>query len=223
MVRESPLIEVTIQEAVAARRARAPQTDVHGGHRHAATDAAGVGGHDPRIRPPHPGDPMRTRPASIATIVIALGLALTSIGLARSVPFTVGGTGSTLTVGADLWAHGSALSPALVALVVVGLLGAIAMRPTRGGRRASSWLAVLAAVLVVAGLAEPAQRDAVLFGANDPVLSALVIAYHVALVALIVATIGEVRAPAAPHEPVATDADEAVRRRLELVAGGAGA
>ena len=55
---------------------------------------------------------MRTRPASIATIVIALGLALTSIGLARHLPFTVGGAGSTLTVGADLWAHGSAVSPA---------------------------------------------------------------------------------------------------------------
>ncbi len=164
---------------------------------------------------------MRTRPASIATIVIALGLALTSIGLARSLPYTVGGTGSPVTVGADLWAHGSAVSPALVALVVLGLLGAIAMRPTRGGRRASSWLAVLAAALVVVGLAEPAGRDAALLGGNDLVVSALVIAYQAALVALILSAIGEVRAPIASLDPVATDADEPVRRRLELVAAGA--
>jgi hypothetical protein len=161
---------------------------------------------------------MRTRPASIATIVIALGLGLTSIGLARSLPYTVGGAGSTATVGADLWAHGSAVSPALVALVVIGVLAAIAMRPTRGGRRASSWLAVLGAVLVVAGLAEPAQREAILFGASDLALSAFAIAYHVALIALVLATIGEARAAGAPAEPVATDADEPVRRRLELVA-----
>ncbi len=166
---------------------------------------------------------MRTRPASIATIVIALGLALTSIGLARSMPYTVGGTGSTMTVAADLWAHGSAVSPALVALVVVGLLGAIAMRPTRGGRRASSWLAVLAAILVVVGLAEPAGRDAVLLGANDLVLSALVIAYEAALVALVLAAIGEVRTAVSPRHPVASDPDEPVRRRLALVAGPAAA
>jgi hypothetical protein len=185
--------------------------------------AAPPGRDDPRIRPPHPGDPMRSRPASIATIVIALGLALTSIGLGRSMPYTVGGTGSAVTVAADLWAHGSAVSPALVALVVVGLLGAIAMRPTRGGRRASSWLAVLAAVLVVVGLAEPTARDAVLLGANDLVLSALVIAYQAALVCLVLSAIGEVRAPISPLDPVATDADERVRRRLELVAAGAAA
>jgi hypothetical protein len=161
---------------------------------------------------------MRTRPASLATIVIALGLALTSIGLTRSLPYTVGGTGSPTTVGADLWAHGTALSPALVALVVAGLLGAIAMRPTRGGRRASGWLAVLAAALVVTGLAEPAQRDAILFGANDLIRTAFVIAYHVALIALLLSAIGETRA-SGPTEPVATGEDAVVRQRLELVAG----
>ena len=136
---------------------------------------------------------MRTRPASIATIVIALGLALTSIGLSRSLPYTVGGAGSAATVGADLWGHGTAVSPALVALVVVGLLAAIAMRPTRGGRRAASWLLVLGAVLVGAGLAEPAQRDAALFGANDLVLTTFVLGYHVALIALVLSTLGETR------------------------------
>jgi len=154
---------------------------------------------------------MRTRPASIATIVIALGLALTSIGLARSLPYTVGGAGSPATAGSDLWAHGSAVSPALVALVVAGLLGAISMRPTRGGRRASSWLAVLGMALVVAGLAEPAQREAILFAGNDLVLTAFVIAYQVALVALVLATVGEARAPIAVSEPVATHADDRAR------------
>jgi hypothetical protein len=157
---------------------------------------------------------MRTRPASIATIVIALGLALTSLGLSRSLPYTVGGAGSASTVSADLWAHGSAVSPALVALVVVGLLAALAMRPTRGGRRSASWLAVLAAVLVVAGLAEPAQRDAVLFGANDLVLSVFLLAYHAALIALVLSTIGETR------DSTATSAS-AVRRVLAIPAGAA--
>jgi hypothetical protein len=166
---------------------------------------------------------MRTRPASIATLVIALGLALTSIGLARSLPYTVGGAGSPSTVGADLWAHGTAISPALVALVVAGLLAAIAMRPTRGGRRAASWLAVLAAVLVVAGLAEPAQRDAVLVAGNDLVLTAVVIAYHVALVALVLSTIGEARAAGTPVEPAVVHEDAVVPRRLQLVASVAAA
>ena len=151
---------------------------------------------------------MRTRPASIVTIAIALGLALTSIGFARSLPYTVGGAGSPSTVGADLWAHGTAISPALVALVVAGLLGITAMRPTRGGRRASGWLAVLAAVLVVAGLAEPAQRDAVLFAANDLAASVLVIAYQVTLIALVLSAIGEVRR--AVGDSIAAEPDETV-------------
>jgi hypothetical protein len=162
---------------------------------------------------------MRTRPASIVTIVIALGLALTSIGLARALPYTVGGAGSVNTVGADLWAHGTAISPALVALVVAGLLGAIAMRPTRGGRRAASWLALLALVLVAAGLAEPAQRDAVLFGANDPIVTGFVIAFHAALVALILSTIGEVRAGRTAVVAGTGSAEDAdADRRASLVA-----
>ena len=164
---------------------------------------------------------MRTRPASIVTIAIALGLALTSIGLARSLPYTVGGAGSPITVGADLWAHGTAISPALVALVVAGLFGVIAMRPTRGGRRASSWLAVLAAVLVLAGLAEPAQRDAVLFAANDLVVTAFVIAYHVTLVALVLSTIGEVRRVAADTVTAAPDDASRPMQRVASVAAAA--
>jgi hypothetical protein len=153
---------------------------------------------------------MRTRPASIVTIAIALGLALTSIGLARSLPYTVGGAGSPTTVGADLWAHGTAISPALVALVVAGLLGVIAMRPTRGGRRASGWLGVLAAVLVLAGLAEPAQRDAVLFALDDLPVSAFVIAYHATLIALVLSATGEVRRPVG--DSIASEPDAAGRQ-----------
>src|SRR5207244_2725077 len=79
-----------------------------------------------------PGVPMRTRPASIATVVIAIGLALTTIGLARVLPYSFGGVGEKSTIARDLWAHGTAVSPALVALSALGLLAAIAMRPTRG-------------------------------------------------------------------------------------------
>ena len=146
---------------------------------------------------------MRTRPASIATIVIALGLALTQLGLARLIPFTVGGAGSRSTVGSDLWAHGTGVSPALVALVVVGLLAAIAMRPTRGGQRASSWLAVLAVALVVTGLMEPAQRDAVLLSSGDLVGSAFALAFHVGLIALVLSCVGEVRRSTGAHQGAA--------------------
>ena len=151
---------------------------------------------------------MRTRPASIATVVIAFGLALTSIGLARSLPYTFGGVGDRTTVGADLWAHGSAVSPPLVALVVLGLLGAIAMRPTPGGRRSSAWLAVLGGALLVTGLAEPAQQQLVLFGSFDAALTPLVYAFHTSLVALVLTAIGEVRRAWPP-------AGEAAHRRAE--------
>ena len=136
---------------------------------------------------------MCTRPASIATIVIAMGLALTTVGVARGLPFTFGGVGSRSAIGADLWAHGTAVSPALVALVCLGLLAAIAMRPTRGGRRSAAWLAVLAAALVVAGVAEPAQQDLLLLGAPDLVLTPAVYGFHAGLLALILSAIGEAR------------------------------
>ncbi|HLO36701.1 MAG TPA: hypothetical protein VK194_11485, partial [Candidatus Deferrimicrobium sp.] len=70
---------------------------------------------------------MRTRPASIATVVIAIGLALTTIGIARVMPYTFGGVGDRSSIAADAWAHGTAVSPALVALVFLGILATIAM------------------------------------------------------------------------------------------------
>ena len=136
---------------------------------------------------------MRTRPATIATVVVAIGLALTSIGLARNLPYTFGGVGDRASISSDLWAHGTAISPALVALAFLGLLAAIAMRPTRGGRRSAAWLAVLAAALVVAGLGETAQRELVLLGTVDPVLTPLVVGFHAGLVALVLSAAGETR------------------------------
>jgi hypothetical protein len=153
-----------------------------------------------------PGDPMRTRPASIATVVIAFGLALTAIGLARVLPYTFGGVGEKSTIATDLWAHGTAVSPALVALVVVGLLAGIALRPTRGGRRAASWLAVLSGVLIVAGLAETAQQQVILLGTVDPALTPLVFGFHVGLIALLLSAMGEARRPAVEDEATAAPA-----------------
>ena len=43
-----------------------------------------------------------TRHASIAVIAIALGLALTTIGINRGLPHEIGGMGSRLTVAADV-------------------------------------------------------------------------------------------------------------------------
>jgi hypothetical protein len=144
---------------------------------------------------------MRTRPASIATIVIAIGLILTSVGLGRVLPYTVGGVGRGSTIGGDLWAHGTAISPALVALAAVGILAVIAARPTRGGRRAAALLAVLAATLLVSGLMEPAQQRIVLFETLDPTLTPFVYAHHIGLIALVLAAIGDAQAAA----PVTVD------------------
>ena len=152
---------------------------------------------------------MRTRPASIATLVIAIGLALTTAGITRAVPYTVGGIGSRSSSGADVWAHGTAISPAIVALVCVGLLAAIAMRPTRGGRRAAAWVAVLAGALLVAGVAEPAQQALLLLTAPDPILTPAVYAFHVGLLALILSAAGETRRTPAATELVVEPAGDA--------------
>jgi uncharacterized membrane protein YhaH (DUF805 family) len=135
---------------------------------------------------------MRTRPAAIATIAIAIGLALTAIGIARRIPYTFGGTGDASRVAADAWAHGTAISPALVALAFLGLLAAIAMRPTRGGRRAALWMVVVAIAVILSGLAEPAQQQAILLGTIDEV-TAFVWALHVSLIAIVLSAWGETR------------------------------
>src|SRR6478609_2851786 len=119
------------------------------------------------------GGIMRTRPASIATIVIAIGLALTAIGIAHQVPYTFGGTGDVTSLRADLWAHGTAISPAIVALVFLGLFATIATRPTRGGRRAALWLAIL-------------------FATVDEAMP-FIWAFHAGLIALILSAVGETR------------------------------
>jgi hypothetical protein len=135
---------------------------------------------------------MRTRPAAITTIVIAIGLALTTVGIARQLPYTFGGHGDLSTVAADVWAHGTAISPSLVALIFLGIFATIAMRPTRGGRRAATWLAVLAIAMIGSGVAEPLQQQAILFQTID-VVGVGIWALHVTLIALILSAIGEAR------------------------------
>ena len=130
-----------------------------------------------------------TRTATIATVAIALGLALTAIGMNRALPHEIGGIGSRLTVGADTWASGTAISPPLVLLVVTGLLAAITMRSTRGGARAASWLAVLTVVAIVAGLMEPVQQRIILFHDHDLPLALTLYASYVAWIALAVASV----------------------------------
>jgi hypothetical protein len=136
------------------------------------------------------GELMRhTRTASIATIAIALGLALTAIGMNRGLPHEIGGLGSKLTVGADTWASGTAISPPLVFLVVAGLLAAITLRGTRGAARAASWLAVLTVIAIVAGLMEPVQQRIVLFEEHDLLVAVTVYASYFAWIALVVAAL----------------------------------
>jgi hypothetical protein len=145
---------------------------------------------------------MRTRPATITTIVIAIGLALTTVGISRQLPYTFGGHGDVSTVAADVWAHGTAISPSLVALIFLGILALVAMRPTRGGRRAAKWVVVVAAAMSLAGLAEPLQAGAILFQSIDAV-GVAIWALQVSLIALILSAIGEARR-ANDQEPVET-------------------
>jgi len=130
-----------------------------------------------------------TRTASIATVAIAFGLALTAIGINRALPHEIGGLGSKLTVGADTWAAGTAISPPLVFLVVVGLLAAITIRETRGGARAASWLVGLTVIAIVAGLMEPVQQRILLFQDHDLLLALTLYASYVAWIALAVASV----------------------------------
>lgn len=130
-----------------------------------------------------------TLPASFATIAIALGLALTAVGISRALPYEVGGIGDRSSVAADVWAHGSAVSPPLVMLVIVGLLAAIAARPGRGGARAASWLAVLGSVGIVAGAMEPVQGRILLLQDLDPTLTPLVFGAYAALIGLVVGSV----------------------------------
>ena len=143
-----------------------------------------------------------TRHATIATVAIAFGLALTTIGINRSLPHEIGGIGSRLTVAADAWANGSAVSPPLVLLTAVAILAAIAVRPTRGGVRAAKWLAVLASVGIVVGLMEPFQQRVILFQERDLVLAALLYGAYVAWIALVVACVLRVRDGADPEDVV---------------------
>jgi hypothetical protein len=143
-----------------------------------------------------------TRHASIAIIAIAFGLALTTIGIQRGLPHEIGGIGSRLTVTAEAWASGSAISPPLVLLTAVGILAAIAMRPTRGGARSAKWLATIATVGIVAGLMEPVQQRILLFQDRDVVLAALLYSAYVAWIALVMASVLRARdggdAPSVP-------------------------
>jgi hypothetical protein len=137
-----------------------------------------------------------TRHATIATIAIAFGLALTTVGISRGLPHEVGGIGSSLTVGADTWASGTAVSPPLVLLTAVGILAAIAMRPTRGGARAASWLAVIVTVGIAAGLMEPVQQRLLLFVEHDLLVTLALYASYITWIALVVASVLRARAGA---------------------------
>jgi len=148
---------------------------------------------------------MRTRPATITTIVIAIGLALTTVGISRQLPYTFGGHGDVSTVAADVWAHGTAISPSLVALIFLGILALIAMRPTRGGRRAAKWIVVVAVAMSLAGLAEPLQAGAILFKSIDAI-GVGIWALQVSLIALILSAIGEARRAEDPPLVVAAPA-----------------
>jgi hypothetical protein len=139
----------------------------------------------------------QTRHAAIATLAIAFGLALTTIGINRGLPHEVGGIGSRLTVAVDAWASGSAVSPPLVLLTVVAILAAIAVRETRGGARAASWLAVIASIGIVAGLMEPVQQRVLLFQDRDLLLAGLLYASYVSWIALVVASVARARQGAA--------------------------
>jgi hypothetical protein len=94
------------------------------------------------------------RSVQAALGLLALSAVGTLIGVAARLPYQFGGTGEAARVTEDFVAKGTAVSPPLVAMVVVGVAAAIAMRRGSLGRVGSGLLAIIAAVFFVPSLGE---------------------------------------------------------------------
>lgn len=90
----------------------------------------------------------------IAFGVIAFAVAGTAIGIAAALPYQFGGVGDPARVSEEFIGKGTAVSPPVVALAILIVAMAIAVRGGVVGRVGSGLLALLAAVFFVATLGE---------------------------------------------------------------------
>jgi hypothetical protein len=90
----------------------------------------------------------------LAVALIAYAMVGTVIGVAARLPYQFGGVGDPARIAEDFVARGTAVSPPLVALMILVVAIIIAAQRGRVGRIGSSLLAVLAAIFLVPTLGE---------------------------------------------------------------------
>lgn len=90
--------------------------------------------------------------AALALLVLAV--VGTAIGIAARLPYQFGGIGEPSRVGEDFVTRGTAVSPPVVALVILAIAIVIAMQRGLVGRLGSALLAILAAVFFIPTLGE---------------------------------------------------------------------
>jgi hypothetical protein len=90
----------------------------------------------------------------LAAALVAFAVIGTAIGVVASLPYQFGGIGDPARVSEDFVGKGTAVSPPLVALVILVIGGAIAAQRGLVGRVGSGLLALLAAVFLVATIGE---------------------------------------------------------------------
>jgi hypothetical protein len=90
----------------------------------------------------------------LAAGLVAFALLGTALGVVASLPYQFGGVGDPARVAEDFVAKGTAVSPPLVALVILVVAMVIAAQRGLVGRLGSGALALLALVFLVATIGE---------------------------------------------------------------------
>jgi hypothetical protein len=90
----------------------------------------------------------------LALALLAFAVVGTAIGVVARLPYQFGGVGDAARVSEDFLSKGTAVSPPIVALVILVLGIVVALRPGLMGRLGSGLLALLAGVFFVATVGE---------------------------------------------------------------------
>lgn len=133
-----------------------------------------------------------TLPRAVAAFLGAQLLS-TTWAVAYQLPYQFGGQGAPERVLRDFWTHGTALSAPAPMLVVIGIVSLLAMRRGRTGTATTAILLVLMAVAVVAGILEPALRQALRGGFSPLVKRGILILTFVNLALALLVIVVAVR------------------------------
>jgi hypothetical protein len=90
----------------------------------------------------------------LALALVAFAVVGTAIGVVARLPYQFGGVGDAARVSEDFLSKGTAVSPPIVALVILLVAIAVALRPGLIGRLGSGLLALIAGVFFVPTLGE---------------------------------------------------------------------